>query len=41
MDGMQMNRRGLFKAGGALVVGFALAAPRDAAAWTEKPVALD
>ena len=41
MDGMQMHRRGLFKAGGALVVGFALGAPRDAAAWTLKPVALD
>src|SRR4051812_15409058 len=40
MDGMQLSRRGLFGAGGALVVGFALA-PKPAAAWTEKPVALD
>ncbi|MDN3564088.1 molybdopterin-dependent oxidoreductase [Paeniroseomonas aquatica] len=40
MDGMQMRRRGLFGAGGALVVGFVLGA-RPAAAWTDKPVALD
>ena len=40
MDGMQMRRRGFFGAGGAMVVGFMLGA-RPAAAWTEKPVALD
>jgi nicotinate dehydrogenase subunit B len=42
MDGM-IERRSLFKAGGGLVVAFALgvSAPRGAGTWTEKPVAAD
>lgn len=41
MDGMQFSRRGLFQAGGALVVSFAAGGAKPAAAWTDKPVALE
>jgi CO/xanthine dehydrogenase Mo-binding subunit len=41
MDAM-LDRRSILKAGGALTVAFAVGLrPRDAAAWTEKPVATD
>ncbi|MBK1660929.1 xanthine dehydrogenase family protein molybdopterin-binding subunit [Paracraurococcus ruber] len=41
MDGMALSRRGLIQAGGGLVIAFAAAGPKPAAAWTEKPVALE
>jgi nicotinate dehydrogenase subunit B len=42
MTRITADRRSLLKAGGAMVVAFALGAtPRGAAAWTEKPVASD
>jgi CO/xanthine dehydrogenase Mo-binding subunit len=41
MDQVTFDRRSLLKAGGALLVAFGAAAPRHAAAWTEKAVATD
>jgi nicotinate dehydrogenase subunit B len=41
MDQIAADRRSLLRAGGALLVAFAVGAPRGAAAWTEKPVATD
>jgi CO/xanthine dehydrogenase Mo-binding subunit len=42
MDQIALDRRSLLKAGGALLVAFTTPLlPKDAAAWTEKPVAAD
>jgi CO/xanthine dehydrogenase Mo-binding subunit len=42
MDQIAFDRRSLLKAGGALLVAFTtVLVPKDAAAWTEKPVAAD